>query len=42
MALNGIDLGPVRLPLVTTPAEGLPALRRELDAIGYFEPGLFR
>ena len=37
MAMIGVDCGPVRLPLLQPTREQLAQLRRELDAIGFFD-----
>ena len=37
MNLIGPECGPVRLPLVTLAPDGRESLRRELDAIEFFD-----
>jgi N-acetylneuraminate lyase len=37
MKMIGLDCGPSRLPLMTLPAEKYEALRRDLEAIGFFD-----
>jgi N-acetylneuraminate lyase len=39
MKLIGLDCGPTRLPLVTLPPETIDKLRREMEAVGFFEWG---
>jgi N-acetylneuraminate lyase len=37
LAFAGIDCGPMRLPLQAVPDSVAKAMKKELDAIGYFE-----
>jgi N-acetylneuraminate lyase len=37
LAMLGVDLGPVRLPLRALPGEQESQLRRDLESLGFFD-----